>query len=155
MDYVKQMRAKVGKDCLMLVAGNLIILDRNNNYYFQRKYNNKLAFVGGFIEPNETIVEGTSREAKEEVNLDVDIKKLELYAIYSQHTMQYPNGDEVRPHSLFFKYLIEDENQMNATSEETLEIVKCKLSPDLEMINIQHQAVLNDLINIREGVIIT
>ncbi len=155
MDYVNKMRDKVGQDCLILVAGNLIIKDDQENYYFQRKHNRKLAFVGGFIEPSETIVEGTIREAKEEIGLAIDRSKLNLYAIYSKHTMRYPNGDEVRPHSLFFTYIIDDSECMEAMPEETLEIVKCKLSSDLEMINVQHQSVLNDLLSNKEGVIVS
>ncbi|WOO89373.1 NUDIX domain-containing protein [Mollicutes bacterium LVI A0078] len=155
MDYIKQMRTKVGHECLILVAGNIIISDKDNNYYFQRKHNGKLAFVGGFIEPTESVIEGTIREAKEEIDLDVESSNLALYAIYSKHTMRYPNGDIVRPHSLFFKYQIEPDVHLRAMPEETLEIVKCELSNDLEMINVQHQEVLEDLINDRKGVIVT
>lgn len=153
MSYVQRIRSQVGTECLILTAGNLVIYDQDMNYYFQKKHNGKLAFVGGFIETNETVVEGTIREAKEEVDLDCDPRKLELYAIYSKHTMEYPNGDQVRPHSLFFKYQLENEH-LTPMPPETLEIVKTKLSEDLIMINIQHQELLNDLIENNKGVIL-
>ncbi len=153
MDYIKNLRNYVGHECLILSAGNLIIYDQESNYYLQRKPNGKLAFVGGFINPDETVVEGTIREAKEEVDLDCNPDKLSLYAIYSKHTMEYPNGDQVRPHSLFFKYKLDDE-VMNPMPPETLDIVKTKLSSNLVMINEQHQELLTDLIENKKGVIL-
>ncbi len=153
MDYIKNLRTYVGNQCLILTAGNIIIYDQDLNYYFQRKTNGKLAFVGGFINPDETIVEGAMREAKEEVDLECNPDKLELYAIYSKHTMQYPNGDQVRPHSLFFKYQI-DHEQLKPMPPETIEIVKCKLDKGLPMINVQHQELLADLIADKKGVIL-
>lgn len=153
MSYVQRIRSQVGTECLLLPAGNVIIYDQDDNYYLQRKANGKLAFVGGFIEIDETIIEGTIREAKEEVNLDCDPNKLELYAIYSKHTMEYPNGDQVRPHSMFFKYKLSDE-KMVAMPPETIEIIKTKLSYNLNMINVQHQELLNDLIENNKGVIL-
>lgn len=153
MSYVQRMRTQIGQQCLILSAGNLILFDRDDYYYFQKKANGKLAFVGGFIEDAETIIEGTIREAKEEIDLECDKRKLELYAIYSKHTMEYPNGDQVRPHSMFFKYLLEDE-KISPMPPETLEIVKTKLSTKLEMINPQHQELLADLLAQKEGVIL-
>lgn len=153
MSYIQNLRKHIGNQCLILTAGNVIIYDCEQNYYFQRKHNGKLAFVGGFIDPDETVLEGTIREAKEEVNLDCVVDKLELYAIYSKHTMEYPNGDQVRPHSLFFKYQLEQET-LTAMPPETREIVKTKLSSELEMINVQHQELLADLLADTEGVIL-
>lgn len=146
MDYVTSIRNKIGHQCLILTSGNLIIHDEQGYYYLQRKHNNKLAFVGGFIETSESVVEGTAREAKEEVDLDLDCTKLNMYGIYSQHQMQYPNGDIVKPHSIFFKYQLDEGEQLRAVEPETLEVVKTRLSSDLVMINQQHTQVLHDLL---------
>lgn len=153
MDYIQKMRMQVGTQCLMLVAGNVIIYDEDDNYYLQQKPNGKLAFVGGFIEPSETIIEGTMREAKEEVDLDCDESKLELYAVYTKHLMEYPNEDQVKPHSFFFKYKLTNET-IRAILPETAAIVKTKLSNQLEMINPQHQELLSDLVSARKAVVI-
>ncbi len=155
MDYIQKMRMKIGRDRLILVASNIIIYDEDNNYYLQKRADGKLAFIGGFVEINESVIEGLIRETKEEVNLNLEEKRLEFYGMYTKFKMEYPNGDKVKPHSMFFKYKLKKHEKLEAMPPETIEVVKCELSTDLAMLNVQHEAVLKDLITGRNGPIIS
>ncbi len=154
MDYVKDMRLKVGQDTLILVASNVILYDEDGNYYFQKRPDGKLAFVGGFVEINESVLEGLIREVKEEIDLDLVTERLEFHGMYTKYQMQYANGDKVKPHSMFFKYKLDKNDKFKAVPPETIEIVKSKLHKELPMLNIQHYDVLMNLIENKNEVII-
>lgn len=152
-DYVKIMRKKIGTDCLILTASNVIIYDREGNYYFQKRANGKLAFFGGFVELDESVFEGLIREVYEESALELKPEKIAFYGMYTKFKMQYPNGDNVKPHSMFFKYQLADDEELKAIFPETIEVIKSKLSKDLPMLNVQHREVVADLMFNKEEII--
>ncbi len=154
MDYISKMRRKIGHDCLVLVASNLIISDKEGYYYFQERSNGELSFFGGFVDLDETILEGLQREVIEEAGLKIETNRANMFGIYSKHTMQYPNGDIVKPYSLFFTYQLQEDEELEAVPPETHGIVRCKLRPDLPMINVQHRDVLDDLIANVQSVVV-
>ncbi len=154
MDYIQTMRSYIGHQGLVLVAANIIFIDVDGNYLMQQKSNQKLAFVGGFVDYNEGIIEGAMREAKEEAGIIIDEKRLQLFGVYAQDIMHYPNGDEVKPCSFFFKYHLRENEQLIACPPETEAIVSCTLDHISNILNIQHQRVIEDLKNNSKAIVV-
>ena len=88
-NYVERIRGKIGHMPMFVPSACLIIYKNGNVLLQKRADDKKWDMHGGFIEPNETIMEALNREIKEELN----IKPInpELMGIYNK----YPNEDEV------------------------------------------------------------
>ncbi|MCI8308919.1 MAG: NUDIX domain-containing protein [Clostridia bacterium] len=91
-NYVEQIRGKIGHMPMFVPSACLIIYKNGNVLLQKRADDKKWDMHGGFIEPNETIMEALNREIKEELN----IKPInpELMGIYTGYN-KYPNEDEV------------------------------------------------------------
>ena len=96
MDYIKELRKKVGNSPIILCACGCIIYNENNEILLEERVDdNKWGLPGGCMELGETIEETAYREVLEETGLKVE--NLKLFNIYSgkkEHHI-YPNGDEV------------------------------------------------------------
>ncbi|MEJ2250270.1 MAG: NUDIX hydrolase [Candidatus Lokiarchaeota archaeon] len=80
-------------DAVILYEKNKIVLIRRKNPPFQGEH----ALPGGFVDIGETVENACVREAKEETNLDVQIKK--LIGVFSE-----PNRDP-RGHTVSVAFL--------------------------------------------------
>jgi len=96
MGYVEELRAIVGPQPLILVAGvGLIFDERERVLLIQRADDGQWALPGGLMEPGETTAETARREVREEVGLDLD--QLEFLDVFSGPELfhVYPNADQV------------------------------------------------------------
>ena len=82
-------------DAIILYHDDSLILIRRKN----PPYQGKLALPGGFVDIGETVERACVREAKEETNIDVEIKK--LVGVFSD-----PDRDP-RGHTVSIAYLCE------------------------------------------------
>lgn len=117
-DYLKSVREKVGHMPIFVPSACLIIYKDGKVLLQKRADNQKWDMHGGYIEPNETIIETLNREMKEELN----IKPInpELMGIYSGYN-KYPNEDEVYLFRTCF-ICTEYEGEISFNDKEVLEV---------------------------------
>jgi len=94
-EYLKQLRAKVGNDLLLLVGAGVVIHNEGQILLQKRQDNDCWASHGGIIEPGEEVETAAKRELYEETGLTAN--QMELLGIFSgkDFLCTYPNGDKV------------------------------------------------------------
>lgn len=142
-NYIKWLRSKVGHEKVMLIFAGGIVYDKTGKILLQKRSDfNKWGFPGGAIELNETPEEAAIREIKEETKLNVKITN--LFGIYSDDNMEYPNGDLA--HSICIVYEMEIINGMiKADNDETLELQFFEIDKLPSMFCKQHEEIKLDL----------
>lgn len=145
MDYIQNIRKKVGKDKIILnfTCG---ILSQSGKILLQKRADKGTwGLPGGAIELGESSVEALVREFYEETGLKVTVKK--LLNVYTKYSDSYPNGDEAQV--LTILYLVASETSISThffTSDETLELgfFDHKDIQNITIVNQQHQDMIND-----------
>ena len=98
MEYIKELRKRIGHSPIMMCACGCLIFNENNQVLLQKRSDDNLwGNPGGSMDLGETIYDTVIREIKEETNLDIKKEDLKIFNIYSgeeQHHI-YPNKDEV------------------------------------------------------------
>lgn len=121
MDYIQNIRKKVGKDKIILnfTCG---ILNQSGKILLQKRADKGTwGLPGGAIELGESALEALVREFYEETGIEVRAEK--LLNVYTKYSDSYPNGDEAQV--LTILYLVSSENSISTnffTSDETLEL---------------------------------
>jgi len=103
-DYIKEMRALIGKRPLFNCGCGCLIFNENGQVLLQKRSDDGLwCCPGGSMDLGETVFETTKREIREETGLEID--DLELFGLYSGKTQHniYSNGDEVYSITVIFK----------------------------------------------------
>ena len=145
MDYIQNIRKKVGKDKIILnfTCG---ILSQSGKILLQKRADKGTwGLPGGAIELGESALEALVREFYEETGIDVRVEK--LLNVYTKYSDSYPNGDEAQV--LTFLYLVSSETSISThfyTSDETLELgfFDHKDIQNITIVNQQHQDMIND-----------
>jgi len=102
-DYVRDLRAKIGPDLLLLPGVAAVIVDPAGRVLLQRRSDDgQWGLPGGAIEPGEEPAEALVREVHEETALDVVPER--IVGVYSgpEFRVRYPNGDEAMIVSITF-----------------------------------------------------
>ncbi len=95
IDYIANIRKKIGHDRL-LIAGTGVIIYKNGKILLQNRRDTLYwGLHGGCVEIGETVEDAAKRELQEETGLIANT--LELFNVFSGEDMlyTYPNGDEV------------------------------------------------------------
>lgn len=102
IDYIKNMRAKIGHNTLLLNGCGILLLKDNKVLLQLRKDVNKWCIPGGLMELGETFFECAIREVFEETGLTVN--SANLFGIYSgkKFFAEYPNGDKIYSPNIIF-----------------------------------------------------
>ena len=103
MNYIYQMREKVGKELVMTVGCGVLIENEEGKVLLQKRSDTgDWCVPGGALEPGETYIEAATREVREEVGIEV--ADLKLFGLYSgdDRMIHYPNGDNVYSLSVIF-----------------------------------------------------
>lgn len=117
MEYIQSLRAKVGRDRVLIPATALVILDDNDRVCLHlRNDTNSWGLPGGLMDLGESAAESAIREAREETGLVV--RSPILYGVFSgtRFYNQYPSGDQTAPVILGF-YSREFSGALKASSE--------------------------------------
>jgi mutator protein MutT len=96
MDYITNLRKKVGHDPLILPGGTLLALNRSNELLMMKRTDNQYWGVpGGTMEPGESPEQTVIRETEEEIG--VHLHNPELFGVYGGEGFfyVYPSGDQV------------------------------------------------------------
>jgi ADP-ribose pyrophosphatase YjhB (NUDIX family) len=104
IDYIKELRHKVGNMAINLCAvGAIVLNEKNEILLIHRTDNDCWALPAGCLELGENIETGTRREVMEETGLVLG--EMEFVGVYSGKDMHYiyPNGDEIFAVTNIFK----------------------------------------------------
>jgi 8-oxo-dGTP pyrophosphatase MutT (NUDIX family) len=96
MNYIQEIRSKIGHNPIVLVGATILILDKDNRLLMQKRNDNRQwGIPGGYTEPNEKIEETIRRETLEETG--IKLGNIKLVNVYSGPELfyKYPNGDQV------------------------------------------------------------
>ena len=145
MDYIQNIRKKVGKDKIILnfTCG---ILNQSGKILLQKRADKGTwGLPGGAIELGESALEALVREFYEETGIEVRAEK--LLNVYTKYSDSYPNGDEAQV--LTILYLVSSETSISTnffTSDETLELgfLDHRDVQNIAIVNQQHQDMIND-----------
>ena len=148
MDYIQNIRKKVGKDKIILnfTCG---ILNQSGKILLQKRADKGTwGLPGGALELGESALEALEalvREFYEETGVEVRVEK--LLNVYTKYSDSYPNGDEAQV--LTILYLVSSETSISInffTSDETLELGFFDHSDiqNIAIVNQQHQDMIND-----------
>lgn len=145
MNYIQNIRKKVGKDKIILnfTCG---ILSQSGKILLQKRADKGTwGLPGGALELGESALEALVREFYEETGVEVRVEK--LLNIYTKYSDSYPNGDEAQV--LTILYLVSSETSISTiffTSDETLELGFFDHSDiqNIAIVNQQHQDMIND-----------
>jgi 8-oxo-dGTP pyrophosphatase MutT (NUDIX family) len=103
MDYIEQLRSKVGHQPIILVGATMLIIDEQNRLLMQLRSDNGMwGTPGGYMDLGETIEDTARRETLEETG--IKIGNMSLFSIYSGPKLcyEYPNGDQVQMVSIVY-----------------------------------------------------
>ena len=145
MNYIQNIRKKVGKDKIILnfTCG---ILSQSGKILLQKRADKGTwGLPGGAVELGESALEALVREFYEETGVEVRVEK--LLNVYTKYSDSYPNGDEAQV--LTILYLVSSETSISInffTSDETLELgfFDYRDIKNIAIVNQQHQDMIND-----------
>ena len=93
--YVRRLREHVGTDVLLIPSAAVVLRDREGRVLLAQDADSRLwILVGGAIEIDEAPEEAAVREAAEEVNVTITVRRLLGVASGPECRVRYPNGDE-------------------------------------------------------------
>lgn len=95
-DYIMDLRKLVGHRLLMGVGASVIVTDEAGRILLERRSDNGCwDYMGGAVEPDESVEDAVRRELFEETGLRAGA--LTLFGVFSgpDCRFHYPNGDEV------------------------------------------------------------
>ncbi len=149
-NYIKELREKVGHDCVLINFAGGCVLNEYGEVLLQKRGDfNAWGFPGGAMEIGESAAETAIREIKEETGYDVEIN--ELLGVYTKYFQAYPNGDKAQSILIFFSCSIAGGEQ-KIDGDETLELKFFPLNKMPPLFNQQHEDCLQDLLEKRIGV---
>ena len=96
--YIREMRKLVGQRPILQCGTSVIIMNSEKKFLLLKRLdNNCQCFPGGAVELGEQTEETALRETKEETGLDINLKNLQLFHVFSGNELyyKYPNVDEV------------------------------------------------------------
>lgn len=106
--YFRVLRAKVGRDLLILPATSVVVFDDDDRFILVRNRERGVwVTVGGMLEPFEQPADGAVREAWEEVGLSVRLTHLIGVFGGPGGEVVYTNGDRVAYNVIAFGARVE------------------------------------------------
>lgn len=145
MNYVSDIRKKIGHDELIVVGAATIIYKDEKILLQMRKDNGRWAIHGGGVEMGEVVEEAAKRELWEETGLTA--KSLELFGVYSGEDRLhiYPNGDAA--YIIGIVYICRDfSGDLLSETDETLELKWFDINELPDGIHPPNKRVLEDFV---------
>ena len=93
-EYLKNLRARIGHDVLLLPSITTIVCNDRGEVLLQKSRDtNDWRLIGGIIDPGERPADCAVREVKEEAGIDVRVER--IIGVHARPLVIYPNGDKV------------------------------------------------------------
>ncbi len=121
-EYIRNLRAKVGHDLLMIPGAAAIVRNEKGDILLQRRGDTgEWSLPGGAIEPGEEPADAVVREVFEETGLRIVPER--IVGIYGgpSHVIQFPNGDQAAYISVTFVCRVTG-GSLQTDGDETLEL---------------------------------
>ena len=121
MAYIKDLRAKVGHQPLIMTSASGALVNEHNQVLLQERADTgDWGFPGGYMEFGESFQDTVKREFKEDAG--IEIEPVKLLKLSDQEFYTYPNGDQVQPINAFFLVKAAGSRQTAFKTAETLRI---------------------------------
>ena len=122
-DYVRDLRAVVGQQRLILVGAAAVIRDESGRLLLIRRSDTgQWALPAGIMEMDEAIANTVTREVKEETGLDVEpVRLIGLYTDPALQNLTFPHGDQVHVVNAAFECRVVG-GQIRPDRTETLDV---------------------------------
>jgi len=122
MDYIHNIRKKIGHSAIILVGTNIVVINKHHQILLQKRKDIGTWWVpGGYLELGETIEDCAKRELFEETGLIA--RNMELIKVFSGNDFicKYPNGDRVQNVICLFE-ITDVKGKPNNNSDESAEL---------------------------------
>lgn len=95
-DYIKKIRAKIGKDLLLVPGVTAVVINDHDEILLQlRRDTGTWAPPSGSVEPGETVAECGIREVLEETGITILPEAVVAVLSGAEYNVTYPNGDKL------------------------------------------------------------
>ena len=144
-DYVRDLRAQIGNDFLLLPAVTAVI-QRDDRFLLARQRDSgRWSLVGGGVEPGEPPAEALRREVHEELGVDVVVG--EIVGAYGGPALEttYSNGDRAGYVTIAYRCRLASEE----FALEEAELIETMWATRQEIFDLERHAWIDDVL--RDG----
>ncbi len=122
-DYIKNLRAKIGQDLLLVPGVTAVVINQRGEVLLQlRRDTGTWAPPSGGGEPGETIAECAIREVREEAGIEVRPEAVVAVLSGEDYTVIYPNGDKLATVTTVFRCRPMDDSAPRVNDDESQDI---------------------------------
>ena len=122
-EYIKNIRAKIGKDLLLLPGVTAVVLNDRDEVLLQlRRDTDTWAPPSGGVEPGETIAECAIREVLEETGIKIRPEAIIAVLSGEEYNVTYPNGDQLAAVTAVFRCRPLDASPPRVNDDESQDI---------------------------------
>ena len=119
-DYIRQVRAKIGKDLLLVPGVTAAVINRQGGILLQlRRDTGTWAPPSGGVEPGETVAECVIREVREEAGITILPEAIIAVLSGEKYQITYPNGDKLAPVTTVFRCRPTDDKPPRVNDDES------------------------------------
>ena len=121
--YIKNIRARIGHDLLLLPGVTAVVINRHDEVLLQlRRDARTWAPPSGGVEPGETAAECAMREVREEAGIRVEPQAVVAVLSGADYRVTYPNGDQLATVTTVFRCVPLDDTAAHVNDDESLAI---------------------------------
>ncbi len=103
-EYIRQLRAKIGNDLLLLPGVTAVVVNEGDEVLLQlRRDTGTWAPPSGGVEPGETVADTAVREVYEETGIAVLPERVVAVLSGGDYVVTYPNGDRMATVTTVFR----------------------------------------------------
>ncbi len=103
-DYIRNIRAKIGNDLLLLPGVTAVVINDRDEVLLQlRRDTGTWAPPSGGVEPGETVAESARREVLEETGIEIVPERIVAVLSGEAYNVTYPNGDQMATVTTVFR----------------------------------------------------
>ncbi len=122
-EYIRQIRAKIGNDLLLLPGVTAVVVNERDEILLQlRRDTQTWAPPSGGVEPGETVADTAIREVHEETGIAVLPERIVAVLSGGDYVLTYPNGDRMATVTTVFRCRPRDANAPRVNDDESLDI---------------------------------
>lgn len=145
MDYVKELRKKIGTDTVILNGSVAFILNDAEEVLLQQRPDGSWGLPGGLMELGESFQETLIREVKEETNLTVTDYQFVDIVSGKDFFVRLANGDAYYSVTALY-HVTNFEGTLKSDSQESLQLQYFAMKDVPENMNVRWRQFLNTFI---------